>query len=32
MFEIEETKIANKKSVRKENGLKEEELIVATVK
>jgi hypothetical protein len=32
MFEVDETKILNKKSIRKENRLKEEELIVAKVK
>jgi hypothetical protein len=33
MFDIEETKITNKKSIRKENNLKkEEELIAPTVR
>jgi hypothetical protein len=32
MFEVEETKILNKKSIRKENRLNEEELIVAKAK
>ena len=33
MFDIEETKITNKKPIRKENGLKkEEELIAPTVR
>ena len=32
MFDTEETKITNKKPIRKEESLKEEELIVPTVK
>jgi len=32
MFDTEETKITNKKLIRKEESLKEEELIVQTVK